>query len=229
MNTFNKFWVELTLNCTLLNSTSLRGFLNTFWKKVMNKLEKHQVVYVLLKVKFDDDSYATYSKLQSVNNSMFEDLFEILLGFLDSKAENYSNKVITHVIFQYHICSPLSKDIRTNLSKSDILKKVPLFNFVGYNLPVTTALKLWGILSNKTDNTYSIIKKGSNLNYTVERNLNQHNVKVSTIKGHLLFEFTDIFGNNLTSFTRILKNQEYIFKNGETIVKKNCEKNRFYY
>ena len=225
MKKTNQFWNELSLDCTILNNISLPSYLSKFWKTVMILLENHQVVYILLKVRFDDDSYATFSKLQQVNKTMFDDLLEVLQGFLDSKAENYSNKVITNVIFQYHIC--YNKNIRTNLSKSDKVKKVPLFNFVGYNLPITTDLKLWGVLSNKTDNIYSIIKKGSNLNYSVHREDQIQTVKVSTIKGKLLFEFKDIFGINPSSFTRILKNQEFIFLNGVLKLKKLIRKTEF--
>ena len=105
----NKFWLELSIECNILNNKSLKTYLSKFWRSVMKKLDKGQVVYVLLKVKFDDNTFATYSKLQSVNKTMFDDLLDTLQGFLDSKAENYSNKVITNVIFQYHICSPSNK------------------------------------------------------------------------------------------------------------------------
>ncbi len=47
-----------------------------------------------------------------------------------------------------------------------------------------------------------------------------------TISNRVLFNFTDTMRDNsdLSSFVRVIKNQEYIFENGQLLVKKSIKK-----
>ncbi len=227
-NTNLKYWHDFTMEVSLsFNNITLENYLNNFWDKVMKSLSSNQKVYVFLKVKFDDGSYASLSKMQTINNTMFNELLSTLLAYLDLKAENYSNKLVTHVIFQYHILTVLnSKKLKTKLVKSDKIKKVPSFSFSGYNLPLTTDVNLFGDILSKSKNKYIIAKKGSNLVYNIDILVDKQIVKLSN-KGKVLLEFTDIFGINPTSFVRILKDQEFRYINGQLVLKKLVRKTKY--
>jgi hypothetical protein len=105
-NTKFKFWHDFTIESNFsINKISLKNDLTKFWVSIMNPLEDNQVVYVFLKAKFSDGSIASLSHLQTVNKNMFKELLLILEDYLDLKAENYNNKTISQIIFQYHICT----------------------------------------------------------------------------------------------------------------------------
>ncbi len=152
---------------------------------------------------------------------MFSSLLNTFITYLDLKAENYSDRTICKIIFQYHICNPKNKQIKTHLSHSFKTTDIPKFSFSGYNLPVTTNFYKWGVTVNESDNTF-LIRKGNRM-YHIVRDLDKQTVQIKT-DGNLLFEFTDIFGINHKSFTRILKNQEYKFIDGTLVLKKLVRK-----
>jgi hypothetical protein len=221
----NNFWSNYSIESKItLNNLALKLYLKDFWNNVMVPLKDNQKVYIFLKVRFDDNTYASLSHLQTVNKNMFKDLLDIFKGFLDFKAEEYSSKTLTNVIFQYHIFKDNS--IKTKLTKSIKLTKLNSFNFSGYNLPLTTELNKWGLIL--PDEKITIIsKKGSQLTYYVVKDNLKHVVQLKNNNNNILLEFTDILGSNSTSFTRIFKNQEFIYKDGKLLLKKLTRKTQF--
>lgn len=221
----SQFWNDFSINCLLLTKDSLKINLSSFWKSIMSPLEGNQLVYFILKVKFTDGSYASLSHMQIINKTMFKKLLNILYKYLDFNSDNYTDRTISNLIFQYHIKTvEKSKGQEAKLTESYKTKKVPAFRFKGYNLPISTDLEAWGLV-NKLDN--NIFKVNSNTReYKVTKFIDKQVFEVMS-DNKVLFSFTDIFGENSNSFTRILKDKEFIYKNGELIVKKLNRKTDF--
>lgn len=70
MNKYN-FWNNFTKEISLLNSITLKNTLKEFWFNIIEPLNKNQMVYIIFKVKFSDNTYASISYLQTINKSMF--------------------------------------------------------------------------------------------------------------------------------------------------------------
>jgi hypothetical protein len=190
----------------------------------MEPLNNNNMVHIILKVRFSDGSYASLSHLQTVNKSMFTELLDVFNSYLDVKAEDYSDENISEIIFQYHISYKKGiNPIKTRLIKSINISKNKSFTFRGYKLPISTDIKdlnKWGTIISKTRNKLEIAKKASKLTYHITKQLNKHIVQLK-VDNKLIFEFIDIIDSNHTSFSRLIRNQEFIFKNGQLVLKKN--------
>jgi hypothetical protein len=82
-------------------------------------------------------------------------------------------------------------------------------------------LTLWGDYQFITDTKVIVYKKSSNLEYHVEL-FDRHQIVELKLNDKILLTFKDIMKDksNLNTFTRTINNQEYIFENGELLVKK---------
>jgi hypothetical protein len=87
-------------------------------------------------------------------------------------------------------------------------------NYLHYKLPITTNPSDYGKVITKIDNIYFIQLNTSNILILKEVE-NENFIKLFR-KGELIFEFKD-FRIDESTFTRIILNQKYTFKNGRLI------------
>ena len=102
------------------------------------------------------------------------------------------------------------------------MRETKPFRFSGFNLPNTMDITKWSGDVNFNNNFTSAVVKiaNSHREYQVDLFENYQTVKISAA-GMLLLEFTDTINNvyDLSTFTRKIKNQVYIFENGELVIK----------
>lgn len=97
----------------------------------------------------------------------------------------------------------------------------PEHTFSGYNLPAIMDITKWGNYQFISDTKAIIYKKSSHLEYHVELFDNYQLVELK-LNDKIVLTFKDTMNDkdNLSSFTKYIKNHEYIFENGELLVKK---------
>jgi hypothetical protein len=222
----------ISIDNKLLTNAIIEGNLVQFWDEVMNKLSDNQFVFFMFKVKYDTGKYKTLNPMQKVNKKDFDLLLGNLIDGLAYKGEEYHINKIVSVNIGYHII-PEDKLVS---KESNILKRVIKkdnnsnqdFIFGGYNLPNTMDYLTWGSVISKKDNVILVAKANTNSYYkiTVFEDRNEVEVLSNNI---VIISFKDILNdvNNLKSFTRILKYQEYVFIDGKLIVKKLVRKTSF--
>jgi hypothetical protein len=222
----NKFWHDYSIDCNLLTNFTIKNSLKIFWNEVMSDLGKFQFVYIIMKVRFSDGTVASISKMQTANKSMFKEVLDIFIFFSDHKAENYTSKSITNIIFQYHINTMINNNIKARLSKKATALKTPTFTFGGYKFPLTTDLSKWGTIVSDIKNQLTIEKESSKYTYHITKETFKHIVKVY-LNEKLMMEFTDKILLNLTDFDRTIGNHIYRIRGGKVVLKTLTRKTKF--
>ncbi len=98
-------------------------------------------------------------------------------------------------------------------------------SFGGHNLPATMDIEIWGDVQFISETKAIVYKKGSNREYHVEyffNNTERYQTVELKLEDNTLLSFKDILNDksNLSTFTRIVNKNEYIFEEGKLLVKK---------
>ena len=99
----------------------------------MLPLEDKQLVSIILKYKFTDDTIISVSYLQYVNKNEKSDLLDIFMEFINLRKDNYEDKSISQIILTYHIF-PTDFNIQDKLNYPEKNK----VNISKYNFQVLT-------------------------------------------------------------------------------------------
>ena len=104
-------------------------------------------------------------------------------------------------------------------------KKIETSRFGGYKLPNTMDFTKWGDCQFLDERNIIVHKKSSNLQYHIELFDNYQLVDLKN-DDYIILSFKDTMNDksDLSTFTRKLKRQEYIFDQGKLLIKK-IEKN----
>jgi hypothetical protein len=166
--------------------------------------------------------------MQTIELKDFSDLYLLFTEYWNLKSEDYYLAEVNEIIFTYKIVDQLSNNV--NL-KTKILPSIKhpsfpnpqqnIIKFGGYNLPTSMDISTWGNCHFIGDYQAIVYKPSSSLEYHVEFFDNYQLVTVK-IKDKVMLSFKDTMNHrsDLSSFTRVIKNQEYIFDNGKLLVKK---------
>jgi len=196
----------------------------------MKKLSNDKIVYFIFRIKYSGEEYKTLSILQKINNakSTFNDLSTFYVNTLNIKHENYYSLQMEKIIFTYKIIP--DEKLESTITRIGPSKKyIPsdkTFNFLGYNLPNTMDVTKLGKIIYQEGNIF-LVENQDRL-YRINK-LEKYNLIQLNIKNQLVLEYKDYLNdvNNLETFTRYIKNQEYKFINGELIVKLVNRKTKF--
>lgn len=195
---------------------------------------------ILFKIKTVNQQIRTISYMQTIGIRDFKSLYQLFTEYWNLKTDEYHLGEISEIIFTYKIVD-LSlmnysiKNLKTNIIKPELQVKGNIssnagnkFKFGGFNLPSTMDFTTWGDCHFINDTQAIVYKKSSSLEYHIKLFYDYSEVEVrSNNKTILSFKDTMIHKNEISSFSRILKNQEYIFDNGEVIIKKIHKKVSF--
>jgi hypothetical protein len=146
---------------------------------------------------------------------------------INLRSEDYYIINVDSIIYTYKILDPDKNNNVIKVSKlnrSNSIKNNPIFQFKGYNLPLTMDITSWGhIYFNDNYTNAIIIKPNSTYFIKLYDSYSEVELKFNNIT---VLKFKDIMNNksDLSTFTRIIENQEYIFINGELIIKKIIKK-----
>jgi hypothetical protein len=191
--------------------------------KMFDNLSLDTIILIQFKIKFDNNQFRSVSYLQTVRLTEFKELLEVFIKLWNLKDQDYISLNPSHIVFTYKILSTDNEIIKTSkLNRSKSIKdNTKTFNFKGYNLPCTMDFSNWGTLIFESDTFAQVKKLNSNSIYHI--NIFEKELKVNLkIKDKTILEFTDkiLEKGKLNSFIRRIKNQEYIFIDGNSTIKK---------
>lgn len=200
----------------ILSTVILRKELFDFIQNLSKHNPAHSKLFVMLKVKFEDGSYVSLTKLNKANWDEIEDLVDSLVSNFEMKMDKYNQKPASKLILNYLI-QPNAQHIKSqifNVSENNVESN---FSYKGYNLPTTTNLIGWGEKVKSALNTHLIKKSNSNIHYKIIVFSDHQEVSV-TINDNVLFKFKDYFGIDDKSFRRVIESNEYIFHDGKEVL-----------
>ena len=197
----------------------IRNSLRSFWSEVyLNDNTRQDMMFVQFKVKTGRYTSRSISYVQRVGYSDLESLVNAFLGFWSIRSELYKVERIYQIIYTYKMIPKIQLETRIVKEKGFEIEKLSHFKFYGYDLPSTMNYKLWGILVGSTP--VIVYKPKSKLEYHIE--VTSWKQVVSLYSGdHLVLTFTDILldVNDLSTFQRRIKDQDYLFVKGELKLK----------
>ena len=154
------FWKVETfpLSSSLYSSELLNERLEYFWFKFIKKLSKEYKVYLLIKLKFDDDSYKAINSLIITTSEEFDIVKHILNKGVYKALAQYSSQQVTHLIFNYRIELDSENIINTNTLMFEKKSNLNTFTFKGPDFPLNIDHRKWGeiIYENEQDTIISI-------------------------------------------------------------------------
>src|SRR5229473_2201283 len=126
----------------------------------MKKLSNDKFIYLLLRVKYQNNDCYTLGIMQKINNKDYNELLTFYIKFLTFKKDNYLNDTIDTIIITYKIIPDeklLSKESKIGGSIKQ-QTKIESFKFLGYNLPNSIDYTILGEIIQSNGNII-IIKK----------------------------------------------------------------------
>lgn len=122
----------------------------------------------------------------------------------------------------------MSDKTKIKIDKYKKLDDIKTFTFHGYDLPLTMDYKSWGDIIYNKDNFIIIQKEDSKIKYYITKYDNYNEIDLM-INNKIILSIKDDKSNekDLNSFIRIVRNQEYIIKDGNLMVKKLIRKTSF--
>ncbi len=237
ISTITKYFIEdkwLNYICknkfNLLNKQSIEYSLKQFWKDIMKKLSNDKFIYLLLRVKYQNNDCYTLGIMQKINNKDYNELLTFYIKFLTFKKDNYLNDTIDTIIITYKIIPDeklLSKESKIGGSIKQ-QTKIESFKFLGYNLPNSIDYTILGEIIQSNGNIIIIKNSKTNYFYNIIK-YETHNFIQIKFKDQIIIEYKDYLDDpyNLGTFTRKIKNHEYKFIDGKLIVKKLERQNKF--
>lgn len=184
---------------------------------------------IMFKVKNLNNQYKSISYMQTIDLKDIDKLTNIFIEYWGFKPEDYRLAEITDIVFTYKIvnCS-IDEIIKPKLirpsdraEKFNIIDSKKWIRFGGYSLPSTMDSTDWGDYHLIDENHIIVYKKGSHLEYHVKL-FDRYQLVDLKLNETILLSFKDVMNHkeDLSSFTRHLKNQEYVFIEGELVIKK---------
>lgn len=227
---WNNYMISIDNN--LLTKDIIRSSLDQYWLEIMNKLSDSNFVFFIFKVQFDTGKFKSLSYLQKINNRDYDNILDLLVETLGSKSEEYHITKIISIVFTYKIIPEDKLDLvnkKSNIIKNKMVKKANKnFTFGGFVLPSSMDVFTWGTIIARFDNVILIAKPNTGSIYKITLGKEYNYVEVRSNK-LVIVSFKDYSNdlNNLNTFTRVLNNQEYIFVNGELVLKKLSRKTTY--
>nr|QWO71398.1 DNA polymerase [Termitomyces sp. T32] len=235
--TFNK-WEDFyyKINNQILETHHIRCAISSLFKHINSQIPSDfdPIIIIQFKIKFDTNQIRSVSFVQTLKLSEFNDLSLIFIEFWNIKDTAYFSLKPSDIIFTYKIQGkePNGEVIKeSKLNRADSVKESKEssnFKFKGYSLPSTMDYSEWGEVISESDTSAIVKKAKSSLNYHIQISNTELKVEVK-VKDKTILEFIDILleKGKLNSFIRRIKNQEYIFIDGELTIKKVKKETKF--
>lgn len=209
---------------------SLKYYLNSF------NFNGNQTIIIQFKINYNDNSIRSISYLQTIKISDMNILIDIFKEFWDIKGKEYNelNIKMLDILYTYKIIDNIENRLvyseESNIENNSNFKKLDRFRINNIDLPNTMDLTSWkkGEIIFSEDYKNAEIKKNEKTKYKINILDNFYKVEV-IINDSIILTFKDeiLDKNNLNSFIRTVKNREYIYINGEIILKTIERKNKY--
>jgi len=224
-------WINYTfkINNYIINKSSINLALSTFYKEKIINLAKKQVIKIIFKVRYTHGKIRSISFSTEIQKLDLKYLLDIFYNDWVDKSDEYNQDMWKNIIFTYKILSletKINKIKLTNL-KDKNSNKINKFKFYGINLPSTMDFTSWGkiLVEEYRDNDMRVIisKPNSKTDYWIYVNDTYMCVDLRMNYGEkkIILSFKDTLNDkyNLNTFTRLIRNQEYKFVEGELKLK----------
>lgn len=214
-------WINKSYsNIGPITQETIINLINKFWEEVMMPLTNDQYIIFILRVGYTDGNYASLFNMQKVNNGDLDKILENFARLSDIKSEDYFNSPVDHIIISYKLISADKLKVKkSKIVEIKIKDLTPTTRLKGYNFPNTTDVNLYGDILKKGDGYYLIRKPNSNLIYNITFLSDHHHVRIHKYN-EFIIEFKDYFTEDNSTFTRIVKDQTYIYSKGIIAIKK---------
>ena len=186
---------------------------NKFWKAIEIKFTENNHMFILFKIKYINNEFATIGKIQRINKNNKDWYINWIINNMEFKSEYYNETQIESFNISYGFKEGKVSDkniINPNLIFQNYKnnKLVISFNPLDFG-KVLTITKL-------DIETLYILQAEEYLIIKILNSENQNSIEIFK-KGDLLIKFTDIKLNN-SRFVRIIDNKKYYFENNQEII-----------
>lgn len=196
-----------------------------FYTDVLSKLQNDQYLFIVFRIKNEDNLYRNISTFQTISKLDIKDFTNTCLEYWQIKTDNYIQEEFTEFIFNYKIIEEGITSKKIHRPESNTLKPIK-FIIGNYSIPQTMDLYQWGDVQFILNDSEAIVFKfKSKAQYHVTFSKHLMTVKY-VLDGKTLLEFTDelLDINNLGSFTRTINNQKIYFFKGKLAFKERTYK-----
>lgn len=207
----------------ILLSSHIEAALRNFWIDIFDQLESRvdYAIRIQFKLLTTGGDFRSISYVQTVNRSDLDRLTLIFKEYWQLRADEYHTASVDSILFTYKILVG-KEDSKLVQHKKIIASSKNQFKFGGFKLPTTLDITRWAgnVQFNDDYSKATVYINNSPKVYQVSLFENYQVVKL-IINNDVLVEFTDTVNNvnDLSTFTRKIKNQIYIFVNGKLVVK----------
>nr|QGP74778.1 hypothetical protein [Russula griseocarnosa] len=208
-------WNELILNFNnkIFTKSLFETKFNQFWNKIEDKFTENNHMFILFKIKYVNNEYATIGNLQRLNQNDKNWYINWIINNMEFKSEYYIETTIESLIFSYGFKqgkAPIKKSFTENIRYQE---------YQNNTIPISYNPFDYGKLTGKDqfDNYSQFIlqnKEGNLINF---KQFNKYNEITIFNKGEIILSFKDeyILDNK---FVRIINNKKYYFENNQQIL-----------
>jgi len=226
--------VDISSSFPLVSDAKIKLAFLSFKEMILKNMDSiiGYKLFIIFKIKTDTNQFRNISFMQTIDLCDLEQLENIFIGFWEVKNEEYYTYLIEEIIFTYKIekinlSNKILKKAENNLpyiSQEFIQnkkEKKKITKFSGFKFKNTMDFTLWGFCHFISDTEILVYKDSSNIVYHINL-FEKYQIVNVKINENIILSFKDVMNDkeDLSTFTRTIKNQEYIFIQGELIVKK---------
>lgn len=215
----------------ILLSSHIESALRNFWIDIFDQLESRvdYAIRIQFKLLTMEGEFRSISYVQTINRSDLDRLTIIFKEYWNLRADEYHTASVDSILFTYKIL--LGKEENKLVHhKKVITASKNQFNFGGFKLPTSMDITRWpgDVPFNEDYSKATVYINNSPKVYHVSL-FEKYQIVQLKLNNDVLVGFTETVDSvyDLSTFTRKIKNQNYIFVNGELIVKQTDRKVNF--
>jgi hypothetical protein len=212
----------IDINNKIFSRTLFERIFNKFWKTIESNFTNNNHMFILFKVKYINNEFASIGKIQRLNKSDKDWYINWIINNMEFKSEYYNETQIESIIISYGFKDEKIAD--KNIIKSNLSFQ----NYNNNNLVISfNPLDFGKILniSKLNNETLYILQDKDNLSIKILESENQNTIEIFK-QGDLLIKFKDIkLGEN--KFVIILDNKKFYFENNKQILFSKENKTKF--
>ena len=211
----NYNWNTLTfdINNKIFSKTLFESIFNKFWKTIETKFTNNNHMFILFKVKYINNEFASIGKIQRLNKSDKDWYINWIINNMEFKSEYYNETQIDSFIISYGFKEGIISE--KNIIKSDLsFQKYKNNNLVISFNPLDFGKVL--TINKLVNETLYILQTKDNLITKILSSENQNSIEIFK-DADLIIKFID-FKLSENKFVRIIENKKYYFENNKQIL-----------
>ena len=186
---------------------------NVFWNRIEDQFNEQNHMFLLLKIKYNNNDYVTIGNLQRLNKSDKQWYIDYIIENMKFKSEYYNETQIESLIFSYGFKTGIIPN-KQKLCFTGFFQ-----NYKDYKLPISMNPLDFGrlILKNDLENGVVYILQNDKGQAITFSKFKKHNYVEFFKSGISLVKFKDVFISE-NNFVRTIKNNKFYFENNKEIL-----------